>query len=488
MVVTLQSRLLRHIQTLDLTYGDDHPVGETLSRMTNDVIASRSLVTSGLPALLKSLVSFVGAAIIMLVLDWQMALVTLLVVPVLAVMSWQYRRVAAPRFLAFRDAIAGVTISANDSLGVVDVIQAFNQTEREQAGFAAATLESRDAEYRTIRANAVYYPATTLLSATATGLLVTYGGIQVVRGNSEVGTMVAFFGYLSMFLTPLVNFSSLFKTYQSGIAAVDKIFSVLAEPPAAESRDLTRLEDGPGRVVVTRVRLPVQEQPATSRIDLEVEGGSMVAIVGESGSGRRFMGRILAGLVAPDEGFVTVDGTDIHRVRRTALYHEVAYVSADGRLFDGTVRDNLALGVGAISDEDLLTALEGLFGTSDPLGELVAGLDTKVGRNGRNLPAGMRNRILIARGLLREPRLLILDDATDSLDAHSLHHFAHARAHQPGLTIIAVTRQPLIARHADRVVVIAHGSVVEDGTHADLLRTGGEYARLCSAWEHGRVR
>lgn len=485
MVVSLQSRLFAHLRTLDLAYRDEHPVGETLSRLTNDVIASKQLVTSGLPTLVKNAVSFLGAAVIMLVLDPAMAAITLLVVPALVAMSWIYRRIASPRFLAFRDTIAGVTTSARDSLSVVDVIQSLNQTGRAESEFGDATLRSRDAEYRTIRANAVYYPATTLLAATASGLLVCYGGVQVSRGNSDVGTMVAFFGYLSMFLQPLVNFSDLFRSYQSGIAAIDKIFTVLAEPSAAESRDVARLADGPGRMVTRGVELPIAAPRPGATLDLDIEGGSAVAIVGEAGSGHTFVGRLLAGLMVPGTGNVAVDGQDIQEVDRAGLYEDLAYVGADATLFDGTVRDNLRLGVGDVSDDELTRALGGLFGTTDALTALLAGLDTPVGRNGRKLPAGMRNRILIARALLQGPRLLVLDQVTDSLDAHSVEHFAHTRSQRPSLTIVAVTNQPLIARHADRVVVISHGTVVEDGTHDDLLRRGGEYTRLRRRWERG---
>lgn len=483
MVVSLQHQTFHHLKDLPLEYHRDHPIGVSLSRVTNDVTATRHLVTSGLPSLIKSLVSITGALVIMVALDWQMALATLAVVPILGVVSWAYRRAVAPTYRALREAIAAVTRDASSTLGAVDVIQAYDQATRHEAAFGRATQHNRDVEYRTIRANAAYYPATSLLTAVAMGILVIYGGVQAARGEAQVGTLVAFFGYLQMLLSPLVNLSTVFRTYQGGMAAIDKVFTVLDEPLAEASGRDGSFGNGPGDLSVRGATFEGLATWELHDVDLDIPAGQMVAVVGELGSGGSALVRAIAGLIDLDDGSVLLDGVEVASVPPSRRYDRIAFVAGDSQLFDGTVRDNLLLAAPGASDEQLIGHVESLFG-SEILPCLPRGLDTPLLRNAERLPTGTRQALVIAQALLRRPSVLVLAEASDSLDPRSLERLARAhRGLLAGTTIVARTRQPLIADYADRVVVLEGGRVVEDGIPEQLLADDtGRYAALRARW------
>jgi len=494
-VASLQNLLFQHLLALPMTYHDTHPVGHSISNLTNDAYATRKLINTGLPTMITNAVTATGALILMVVLDWDMALITLLVVPVMVGISWIYRRWVSPIYRQMREAIAGVTNSANESLGVVALIQSYNQQERHLGRYFGAASDSREVEYRTIVAGALYFPATSILTATATGLLIIYGGIQVVRGNSEVGTMVAFFGYLQMFMGPIAGFSSIFQSYQAGVAALDKVFAAIDEElPTADAAQVD-LPDGAGggvtgtspagSIVLDDVGLVIADATVLDGITVAIPAGATVAFVGDAASGRAEIARVLAGLSPPTTGRVLVAGVDVTAIRPRALYDRLGFVSQQTGLFEGTVGDNLRLAVPGATDDELRDGLERMFGTGF-LAALGRGMDTPVGRDGRDLPAGTRQAIVIARAVLRQPRILVLDGAVDSLDAGALSRLARARdTILHGVTIVAVTNQPLIAEYADLVIVLDGGSIVEQGAPGDLLRAGGAFADLLVSWCSG---
>lgn len=482
-VVSLQGALFRKLMRLPPSYHEARPVGHTVSRLTNDVLATQKLITTGLPSLLTSLVSVLGALIMMFVLDWDLALVTLSVVPVFVLISWIYRRWVGPRFVRWRETIGTITNNANETLGAIRIVQSYNQEERHWNRFYGAATDSRQAEYLTMIAAAIYYPATAVLTAVATGLLIIYGGTQVVRGESQVGTMVAFFGYLQLFLGPLANFSSIFRTYQSGMASLDRVFEVMDE--SIGDGPTSSLPDLAGAIDIAAVSFEKEGRTVLDAIDLTVEAGSIVAFVGDGASGREEIARIVASLDPPSTGVVRYDGIDGQTIARESLFNEVGYVSQLTGLLDGTVRDNLLLADADASDERLARHLTELFGAG-LVSSLGQGLDTPVGRGGRDVPAGVGQALVIARALLKEPRILVLDGAADSLDAGGIRRLAAARATKlAGITIVAATSQPLIADYADEVVVLDGGRIAERGRPEHLLAAGGLFATLTLGWRAG---
>lgn len=482
--VSLQKLLLSHLLRLPPSYHESHPVGIAVSKLTNDIQAARRIITSGLPTMIVNAVTALGSLVMMLVLDWDMALVTLIVVPVLLVISWVYRRLVVPLFDDLRVAIGGVANSANETLGVVGLVQSYNQESRHRARFSQATSDSRDAEYRTIVMGSVYFPATSILSATATGLLIIYGGTQVVRGNAQVGTMVGFFGYLLMFLGPISEFSWIFQIYQSGMAALGKVFEVIDEETES-SEHSNECGLGRGLIKLDDVSLEVDGQPLLDRLKVDIAAGSVVAFVGDGASGRAEVARVVAGLDTPSSGRVTYDGIDGVALASATLFDWLGYVSPRTVLFGGSVRENLLLALPGTSDESLVAALDEMFGAGFVDG-LSRGLDTEVGRDGQDLPAGTRQAIVIARALIRKPQVLVLDGAVDSLDAGALARLARARdTILSGVTIVAATNQPLIAEYADLVVVLKDGRIVEHGSPIELRGQGGAFADLSDSWRSG---
>jgi ATP-binding cassette subfamily B protein len=485
-VTSLQNLLFRHQLRLPIRYHETHPVGSSVSRLTNDAYAARKLINTGLPTMITSSVTLIGSLVLMVVLDWRMAVMTLLVVPLLIGISWMYRRWVSPIYGQMRDAIGGVTNSANETLGVVGLIQSYNQEERHRARYVRAARDSRDVEYRTIVAGAIYFPATSILTATATGLLIIYGGVQVVRGNSQVGTMVAFFGYLQMFMSPIAGFSSIFQSYQAGVAALGKVFDVIDGEVAGDPVDQVDLDDrAAGSIELVDVGIEIGGATVLDGITVSIPAGATVAFVGDAASGRGEIARVLAGLDPPTTGRVCFDGVDGTTIRSSSLFEHLGFVSQRTGLFEGTIGDNLRLAVPEMSDEEICNGLERMFGGGF-LESLSRGLETEVGRDGRDLPAGTRQAVVIARAVLRRPRILVLDGAVDSLDAGALSRLARARdTILHGVTIVAATNQPLIAEYADLVVVLDGGSIAEQGTPDDLLRGRALFASLLRSWRSG---
>ena len=482
-VRSLQKLAFDHALRMPAARQASRPVGDTVSRITNDAYATRSLVSKGLPQLITSLVSIVGAVVMMFALDWDLALVTLTVVPVVVLVSGVYRRWATPRFHRWRTALGEVTDTASESLKAVDLVQAYRQEERHRAAFAAATGTSRSAEYRTIQGAAAYYPSVAVLAAIANALLVLYGGTQVIRGNSEVGTMVAFFGYLQSFLGPLAGLSTTFRTYESGVAALARIFELVDDAPDSDPADepAPPFDAHPGHVSLEGVRPGHRDGPA---LDLTIRRGRMLALVGDPGGGAGQVARMVAGIEPPGTGRVLLDGVDATRVPRPVLRARVGYVSPETGLFEGTVRDNLLLARPDARDADLLVVLSSLFG-DDLDDHLRAGLDTDVGLEGRQLNAGTIRLLAIARAAVRTPEVLVLDRIADAFDAETLARLGQARTSPlGGATLVVATSRSDVAELADHVITVGEGGLPvqsgrsdpgssEPGTSVQRARTPG---------------
>jgi ABC-type multidrug transport system fused ATPase/permease subunit len=492
----LRERIFTHLQSMSIGFFTRRSPGVLISRMTNDVEALNQLVTSGFVTIFSSTLTLVGVVAIMLALDVQLALITFVTFPLLAVASVVFRIVSAGTYRATRERIAAVTAYLQETLSGVRVVRSFGQEPRHMAQMTALNEENRDVNMKTVYLNASYFPAVEMLAAVGTAVILLYGGSQAVNGAIEVGVVVAFVGYLTRFFEPIQELSQLYTTYQQGMAALDKIFDLLDTAPD--------MVDAPGAIDPGTLRGEIElegvwfsyaEQTAAEDgaaagddlwalrdVDLHVPPGQTLALVGATGAGKSTFAKLVARFYDPQKGIVRVDGHDLRGVQQRALRRQLGIVPQEGFLFSGSVRENVAFGRPEASEEEIEAAIAAV-GATEFVAKLPQGIDTEVGERGIQLSAGQRQLVAFARALLAEPRILILDEATSNVDVRTektiergLERLLHGR------TAIVIAHRLSTIRRAGKIVVLEGGQIAEQGTHDELINAGGPYAKLYGAW------
>jgi ATP-binding cassette subfamily B protein len=481
----LRIQLFAHLQAMSIGFYSRRQAGVIISRLTNDVQALDQLVSDGVVTLFGSSLTLVGTAVILVVLDWQLALLTFLVFPLLALGSLAFRIVSADAYRATREKVALITAYLQETLSGVRAVRVFGQERRHEHAFSGLNDDNRAANMKTVNLNAAYFPTVELLSGCVTAGILLYGGTQALQGDVTVGVLVAFIAALNNFFDPIQQLSQLYTTYQAGMAALDKIFELLDEEPD--------LHDRPGAVELPRVRgeLAFEDvtfayapgaEPALEGIDLHVPAGQTVALVGSTGAGKSTFAKLAARFYDPTEGRITVDGHDLRDVSARSLRSQLGIVPQEAFLFSGTIRDNLAFGrPGAIQAE--IEAATRAVGADDFIGRLEHGYDTEVGERGIQLSAGQRQLVAFARALISDPRILVLDEATSNVDIHTEGRIEQGlRRLLAGRTAIVIAHRLSTIRRAGHIVVLDHGRVAEQGTHDELLAAEGAYWRLYRDW------
>jgi ABC-type multidrug transport system fused ATPase/permease subunit len=480
----LRLQIFTHLQEMPVGFYERRPAGVLISRMTNDVEALDSLVTDSVVTLFQASLTLIGSIVILLAFDVKLALITFLIFPVMAVGSLLFRIASADAYRRTRETIGRITAYLQESLSGIRVVRSFAQEPRHLREFAALNDLNRDANYVTVKLNATYFPAVEFVSSMATVLVLAVGGTQAVHGHVSVGVLVGFIAALNGFFDPIGQLSQLYTTYQSGMAALDKIFELLDEQPdLVEPSDPVALPQPlHGEIRFEDVTFAYGSKPALSDVSLVVPPGQTVALVGETGAGKSTFAKLVARFYDPTAGRILIDGIDLRDVRSRELREQMGIVPQEGFLFSGTIGDNIAFGNPSAPAADLEAACRAV-GAWDFIERLPAGLDTEIGERGVQLSAGQRQLVAFARALVADPRILILDEATSNVDLHTETKIEEGlRRLLAGRTAIVIAHRLSTIRQAGRIVVLDHGAIVEQGTHEELLAAEGAYYSLYRDW------
>ena len=479
----LRQLVFRHVQALSVSFYERYTSGRIISRLTNDIDTLSDLLATGLTSLLTSTLSIVVIAVLLLTLDVRLGAVTLLSFPlILAVTVW-FRIHATRAYRAVRQAIALVIVHYTESLAGIRAVQAYNREGRNQEIFEDVNGRYRDANVWSMQLSSSYGPSIQLLGRLTTLVVLVFGGYLVTKNALTMGVLTAFILYVRQFFDPMQDLSQFYMLFQAAAAALEKLSGVLDEDPAVpEASQPVELGEPRGRITFDHVTFSYGEKPVLHDVHLEIPAGQTVALVGATGAGKTTLARLVARFYDPRHGAVRLDGIDLRSIADRDLRRAIVMVTQEGFLFSGTVGDNISFGRPDATREEVEAASMAV-GAHDFISRLPEGYDTAVRRRGVRLSGGQRQLVAFARAFLAAPRVLILDEATSSLDIPS------ERLVQQALRTLLADRTAIIIAHrlstveiADRVLVVDGGRVVEDGAPSDLLHTGGRYQALHEDW------
>ena len=479
-LASMRERIFERLQRLPLRYFDRHPVGDLMSRVTNDVDTLNQLLSQGITQLLGSLFSLIGIVVAMLILDWRLALVSFAIIPVMLLTNVFFARRARRAFRTTRETVGDVTAGLQEEIIGVREAQAFNRTAANIERFRERNAANRAANVQAVAITSAFAPAIDVLSTLATALVIGYGGYLVLTGTLTVGLLTAFLIYVQQFFRPIQLASQVYTQGQAALAGAERIYNILDEEPEPP--------DPPGARILGEIEGRIQFEDVTFAYDpgrfvlhdvsFHIEPGQTVALVGPTGAGKTTIANLIPRFYDATGGSVRVDGFDVREVERRSLRRRIASVLQEPFLFSGTVAENIGYGRLDATQEEIEAAARAVS-AHHFITKLSNGYDTQLGEGGGTLSRGQRQLVSFARAVLADPRILILDEATSNIDTRTEALIQTALGTLlRGRTSVVIAHRLSTIRNADVILVVESGRVVERGTHASLVSSGGVYADL----------
>lgn len=481
----LRQKVFKKFQELSIAFHERYTSGRVVARLTSDIDALSELLQTGLHEVLTNIIAVVAIVVILFFKDWRLAAVSLFAFPLVIALTYWFRGHSEKTYRRVRDAVALVIVFYNESLGGIRAGQAFRREGRNKSIFEGLTLRYRDANIRSSQLAAAYGPGVRFLGRASQAVVLFYGAYRFSSQHDPItiGVLISFMFYLNRFFGPLQDLSQFYNVFQAASAALEKLAGVLEEPLSVpEPKEPIVPERVMGAVEFDHVTFAYGKKPVIHDISLTVPAGQTVALVGQTGAGKSTLAKLISRFYDPTEGAVSVDGIDLRSLPEWRLRQAITVVTQESFLFGGTVADNIAFGRPDASREEIVAATSAI-GAHGFISNLPDGYDTDVKKRGGRLSSGQRQLIAFARAFLADPSVLILDEATSSLDIPTERLVQHAlRTLLADRTAFIIAHRLTTVEIADRVLVVDGGRIVEDGSPSDLIAGAGAYRALHEAW------